>query len=96
MFIAGRSGVAEPTVNDLWTIPGEENMLQEWVKKDSEIFSKIDPTVHYIKLQIEDFLNAIRENRQPLVTGEAGRRTVELFTAIYQSTAANAPVRLPL
>ena len=96
MFIAGRTGVSEPTVNDIWTIPGEEHLLQEWIEKDSETFMTIDPTVYYIKLQIEDFLNAIREKRQPLVSGEAGRRTVELFTAIYRSTAANAPIKLPL
>ena len=28
MFIAGAgTGVAEPPVNDLWTIPGEEDLL---------------------------------------------------------------------
>jgi predicted dehydrogenase len=46
--------------------------------------------------QIEDFLNALEENREPLITGEDGRRTVELFTAIYRSTRENAPVKFPL
>lgn len=96
MFIAGRSGVAEPPVNDIWTIPGEEHLLKEWIKEDTDTFNSCDPTVRYIQLQIEDYLRALDEGRDPAVTGEAGRRTVELFTAIYRSSALNAPVQLPL
>jgi predicted dehydrogenase len=96
MFIAGKSGVAEPPVNDLWTIPGEENMLKEWIKEDTETFNNCDPTVYYMQCQIEDFIRAIGNNTEPSVTGEAGRKTVELFTAIYRSTRYNAPVKFPL
>jgi len=96
MFIAGMSSVLEPPVNDLWTVPGEEQMLKEWVCEDSELFESIDPTVYYMERQIEDFLQALDENREPLVNGAAGRRTVELFTAIYRSTRDNAPVKFPL
>ena len=46
--------------------------------------------------QIEDFLQALDENREPSVSGADGRRTVELFTAIYRSTRDNAPVKFPL
>ena len=96
MFIAGRSSVLEPPVNDLWTIPGEELLLNDWVREDSEAFEQIDPTVYYFERQIEDFVQALEENREPLVDGVAGRRTVELFTAIYRSTRDNAPVKFPL
>ncbi len=96
MFIAGMTGITEPPLNDLWSIPGEEMMLEDWNKEDSEFFSTIDPTSHYMKCQIEDFLDAIDNNREPLVTGEDGRRTVELFTAIYRSTRDNKPVKFPL
>jgi UDP-N-acetyl-2-amino-2-deoxyglucuronate dehydrogenase len=34
MFIAGMTGVAGPLVNDIWTVPGEMDMLKEWVKQD--------------------------------------------------------------
>jgi UDP-N-acetyl-2-amino-2-deoxyglucuronate dehydrogenase len=88
--------VAEPPVNDLWTVPGEENMLREWVKKDTEIFNNCDPTVKYMQYQIEEYLDSLAHNREPSVTGDAGRKTVELFTAIYQSTRDNKPVRFPL
>ena len=96
MFIAGMTGVAEPPVNDLWTVPGEEHMLGLWKKEDTDTFSNCDPTVYYMQCQIEDFINAIDLNSDPLVNGEAGRRTVELFSAIYRSTRDNAPVKFPL
>jgi predicted dehydrogenase len=96
MFIAGRSGVAEPPVNDLWTIPGEEALLKQWIMDDTEIFNNCDPTVRYIQYQIEDYLKSIADGKEPVVTGADGRRTVELFTGIYRSTRDNMPVKFPL
>ena len=96
MFIAGMSGVAEPPVNDLWTIPGEENLLKEWIRQDTETFNSCDPTVRYMQYQIEDFIKSIQNNSDSSVTGDAGRRTVELFTAIYRSSRENVPVKFPL
>lgn len=96
MFLPGRLGIAEPPVNDLWTIPGEENMLNEWIKQDTDTFNSCDPTVRYFQYQIEDFLSALEHNREPSVTAEDGRRVVELFTAIYRSTRDNLPVKFPL
>ncbi len=96
MFIAGMTGVAEPPVNDLWTIPGEEHLLKEWNREDIETFNKIDPTVYFMQCQIEDYIDALKNDRDPVVNGEAGRKTVELFTAIYKSTRENAPVRFPI
>lgn len=96
MFIAGRSGVLEPPVNDLWTVPGDEQLLQQWKTEDSEFFQTIDATVFYMKEQIDDFIRALKEGRDPLVTGEQGRKTVELFTAIYRSTRDGKPVKFPL
>ena len=39
----------------------------------------------YPRPQLEDFVGAVREGREPLVTGEEGRRTVELIGAIYRA-----------
>jgi UDP-N-acetyl-2-amino-2-deoxyglucuronate dehydrogenase len=96
MFIAGMSSIAEPPVNDLWSVPGEEYLMEKWNKEDTEFFNSINPMVYYIKLQNEDFADAIIHDRNPLVTGEDGRVTVELFTAIYRSTRDNLPVKFPL
>lgn len=96
MFIAGMSNILEPPVNDLWTVPGEEKMLEEWKKMDSGFFNSINAMEYYMKLQHEDFAEAIIENRKPLVSGEEGRVTVELFTAIYRSARDGKPVKFPL
>jgi len=96
MFIAGMTGISEPPINDLWTIPGEETMLGKWNNEDSDFFNSIDATTYYMTCQIKEFIDAIGKNREPKVNGEAGRRTVELFTAIYRSTRDNIPVKFPL
>ena len=96
MFIAGKTGVAEPPVNDVWTIPGEEHQLQLWKEEDAAFFKSNDPTWYYMKCQIENFIESIQNDSEPLVTGEFGRKTVELFTAIYRSTRENKPVAFPL
>jgi len=96
MFIAGMAPILEPPVNDLWTIPGEEGKLDEFTREDNELFEKVEPTVYFIRLQIEEYLDALEKGRDPLVNGEEGRRTVELFTAIYRSARDNKPVKFPL
>jgi predicted dehydrogenase len=96
MFIAGMSTITEPPVNDLWTVPGETDMLEKWKKKDSDFFLGIDATQYYHKLQIGDFLRAILSDSDPMVPGEEGRKTVEIFTAIYRAQRDKKPVAFPL
>jgi len=96
MFIAGMAPITEPAVNDLWTIPGEEHLLELFVSEDRKLFEEVDPMVYFIRKQIEEYLEALELGRPPLVTGEDGRRTVELFTAIYRSTRDNLPIKFPL
>ena len=96
MFIAGMSSITEPPVNDLWTIPGEEKLLEEWKTLDSDFFNSVNAMEYYMKLQNEDFADAILHDRKPMTSGEEGRVTVELFTAIYRSQRDNKPVKFPL
>jgi predicted dehydrogenase len=96
MFIAGMSTVVAPPINDIWTIPGEEKMLAEWEQEDSRFFETIDPIEYYIRMQNRDFILAVLNDTTPMMTAREGRKTVELSTAIYQSTKLNAPVRWPL
>ena len=94
MFVAGMSGITDPPVNDLWTVPGEENELSAFVAEDTAFFNQIDALTYYFGLQIADFRDAIRDGRPPMVTGDDGRRVVALFQAIYESTRTGLPVRL--
>jgi predicted dehydrogenase len=96
MFIAGMTGITEPPVNDLWTVAGESDRLAEWVREDTAFFHSVDAMQHFHERQDEDFLRAVRTDTKPLIDGEDGRRTVELFTAIYRSNRDGRPVRFPL
>lgn len=46
------------------------------------------------KIQIADFLEAIRENRPPAVTGWEGRRALALIQKIYESSRKGKEVKL--
>ena len=97
MFVAGMTTMLEPPVLDIWTVPGEENLLKEWIAEDAEFFNRLeDPMKYYHQVQINDFLEALLQGKDPLVTGTEGRVTVEIFTAIYRSTRDNIPVKWPL
>jgi UDP-N-acetyl-2-amino-2-deoxyglucuronate dehydrogenase len=43
---------------------------------------------------IEDFVACISENRAPFITGQEGRRSIELLTAIYKSSRKRKAVKL--
>lgn len=44
--------------------------------------------------QFAEFVRAVREDRDPLVEGVAGRAAVRLIHAVYESARSGAPVRL--
>lgn len=46
------------------------------------------------EIQLQDFVDAIREDRKPMVTGEDARPAVEIILAVYQSARTGQPVRL--
>lgn len=96
MFIAGVSSITEPPVNDLWTVSGEEGLLEKWKKEDSDFFNNVDSMYYFHNQQIKDFLDAVLNDAEPMISGLDGRRTVELFTAIYRSAQTNLPVKFPL
>jgi UDP-N-acetyl-2-amino-2-deoxyglucuronate dehydrogenase len=93
-FISGVTATTDPPFNDIWTIPGEESKLELWNREDRS--RPWDVMTHYHKLQLADFLDAVSEDREPLVGAEDGRRVVELFTAVYRSQLEHASQRLPL
>jgi len=95
-FVSGVTTAVDPPLNDVWTVPGEEHLLAQWQAEDTARGSELDVMSHYHRLQIQDFLQAILEDREPLVTGREGRKHVELFTAIYRAQRDRRPVRFPL
>lgn len=95
MFIAGRSGIAAPPLNDLWTIPGEEQLLADFRREDEEFFKNIDATTYFFSRQIEDLVNAINTGSKPLVSGEDGRETVRIIEGIYRSGKTHSSITFP-
>lgn len=93
-FVAGMSGIVEPPLNDVWTIPGEEHLLEGFRAEDRERFGRIDPVAHYHALQVGDFLRAIMEGRPPSATGEDGRAVVAIIDAIYRSHRERRPIAI--
>ena len=76
-FIAGVSAIAEPPLNDLWTVPGEEAPARRSSRpRTAPRFAALDATTHYHALQIRDFLRA--DPRGPAAArdrrGRPGRR----------------------
>ena len=96
MFIAGMSTITEPPYNDLWTVEGEADDLEDWKKGDCDFFNSVDSMYYYHQEQIKDFLHAVETHTKPLVDARDGRKTVELFEAIYRSTQTNSVVKFPI
>lgn len=93
MFIAGRSGVLEPPYNDLWTISGQQHLLEQWKQEDSAFFSTIDATWYFFARQIEDFSKAILIGTKPMVSAEEGREAVKIIEGLYRSHASGSIIR---
>jgi predicted dehydrogenase len=72
------------------------------LKNTDEVSSSgaVDPTKNlgyeFHRRQINDMVEAIRHNREPLVNGEEGRKSVEIILAIYESSRTGREVKLPL
>jgi len=46
--------------------------------------------------QLDDVLSALENDREPAITGEDGRRTIELISAIYKAGSTRKTAALPL
>ena len=94
MFIAGLSGITEPPLNDLWTIPGEENLLEKFRAEDEAFFKSLEArgaaTTYYFTRQVEDLCQSIIEEKTPHVSAEDGRETVKFIETMY--SLGGAPV----
>jgi predicted dehydrogenase len=58
---------------------------------------KDPPTVYGFghEALFRDFVDAIEQNREPLVSGERGKKALEIILAIYKSQKTGLPVDLP-
>lgn len=78
--------------NDIWTIPEDQDKLNERRERDRDFGTGKFPNLH--AYQLLDVIDAIRDNREPAVTGEDGRRVVAIIEGIYESGRTGRPVKL--
>jgi predicted dehydrogenase len=67
MFVSGVTAKVDPPINDLWTIPGEESSLAQWQAEDRKLAETVDVMTHFHRLQIQDFVQAILADRDPMI-----------------------------
>lgn len=79
-------------VNDPWTFDGEQDQAARWREQEGDRPSV--PEFH--RLQLAEFTDAVREGRQPEITGRDGLNALEVVKGVYLSQARNAPVALPM
>ncbi len=83
-----------------------DNIIEEWSFADNyddsgsvkKIYSENPPNVYgfgHTPLYF-DVIEAIKNGRAPYVTGEDGRRALELVLAIYKSAAEHRPISFPI
>lgn len=78
-----------------WTVPGvAKPELQDASASGAGVRDPKAISHRYHRRQIEDFLAAVVEGRPPAVTGEDGKRAVQLIEGIYASSETGAPVKL--
>ena len=70
---------------------------EEFAKQAADYLASLPPLRYeHHTGQLDNVLTAIETGRKPAITGEDGRRTIELITAIYKAGATHQPASLPL
>ena len=91
---AGVSTTVEVPITDVWTIEGDVRTLAQLQAEDRAAFVVDEPIDHYHRLQLDDFLLAVREGRSPSVTAADGRQAVQLVEGIYAAMRSGLPQAL--
>ncbi|MCJ8012032.1 Gfo/Idh/MocA family oxidoreductase [Paenibacillus sp. KQZ6P-2] len=79
----------------LWkTLDGDEapGSIQHRTADGTDDPHVISADGHYIL--VDDLIQAVRENREPLISGDEARKSVDLILAIYESAQTGREVRL--
>ncbi|MEM3648857.1 MAG: gfo/Idh/MocA family oxidoreductase, partial [Thermoproteota archaeon] len=91
------TAIIEGEVIKLLDIKGEQPYSEKEVKGGLETWARPEaaPPLNHAA-SIRDFAQAVLEGREPKVSGEEGRKSIEIIKAIYQSSVKSQAVKLPL
>jgi len=78
----------------VWRIRGEEEEEREMLELYGPQRREGPTTASGHQGLVEDMVRAIREDREPYITLESARHTVEIVTAIYESSRTGREVFL--
>ena len=70
---------------------GKQTELKEWAESQVP-----EPEHQGHAAQVQEVLGAVREGRDSAITGEDGRRSIELISALYKAALTQERVRLPI
>ena len=79
---------------DLWAIPGAQAVTDPFgggLTTDLDLATINTSLAPFHALQIADFVAAVRERREPLVTGREAAKSLAILTALYTSAASGRP-----
>jgi predicted dehydrogenase len=68
----------------------EDKVVNPNVKDPDSVYGYGHPAM------FADFISAIKENREPFVSGDKGKKALEIILAIYKSMKDKKPVDLPI
>jgi predicted dehydrogenase len=77
----------------------ENNILKKYGADDKKQGGASDPEAipqDTTFIQMQDIVDAVRENRHPVIEGRDGRASVEIIHAIYRSARSGREIFLPL
>ncbi len=106
LFLSGETGTVKIgglAVNEMesWRLidsdkygDSEDEVLKENNSIEDRDFQAVYGTGHIALYH--DFYNAIIEDRDPYISGEEGKKALEIILAIYKSQKEGKPVKLPL
>ncbi|OGS22248.1 MAG: hypothetical protein A2252_06720 [Elusimicrobia bacterium RIFOXYA2_FULL_39_19] len=83
-----------------WEVEGPDgkviDKLQDTAKETQKAITKpTDISWEGHQQVIGDMVSAIKENREPVVTGEDGKKALEIILAIYESSKTGKEIKLP-
>ncbi|HYE75408.1 MAG TPA: Gfo/Idh/MocA family oxidoreductase [Blastocatellia bacterium] len=94
--ISGEKGtiVLDGDVISVWDIEGDDYQVSKGEQLTDGSANPAAIATEGHRRQIEDMVKAIIENRDPVVTGREGRKSLELVEAIYRSADSGQPTKL--
>lgn len=84
-------------ITDLWTVPGEHESVDVYANgiggnlSVAEINAGVAP---YHRIQLREFIDALVEGREPLVSGRDALGSLEIVAGVYESARTGRPVKL--